>query len=72
MPKSARVLCPICGRENEFFTAPTGAFCSDRCKLIDLGKWLNEEYRVSEPLRPDHFAEFEEADGDGLDSSDPK
>jgi endogenous inhibitor of DNA gyrase (YacG/DUF329 family) len=37
MPK-----CPICGRD----TAPKRAFCSDRCRQIDLGKWLNEDYRV--------------------------
>ncbi len=24
-------------------------FCSQRCQLIDLGKWLGEEYKVSEP-----------------------
>jgi len=24
-------------------------FCSERCQLIDLGKWLDEEYRVTEP-----------------------
>jgi endogenous inhibitor of DNA gyrase (YacG/DUF329 family) len=24
-------------------------FCSERCQLADLGKWLDEEYRVSEP-----------------------
>ncbi len=40
-------LCPICHRpaapraENPLFP-----FCSPRCKTIDLGKWLNEEYRV--------------------------
>ncbi len=28
--------------------------------MIDLGKWLGEEYRVSEPLRPEHFASFED------------
>lgn len=39
--------CPICDRpvrpraENEVFP-----FCSPRCKTIDLGKWLNEEYRI--------------------------
>jgi uncharacterized protein len=21
-------------------------FCSDRCRLLDLGKWLGEEYRI--------------------------
>lgn len=39
--------CPICDAavkprsENKLFP-----FCSARCKTIDLGKWLNEEYRV--------------------------
>ena len=31
--------------------------------MVDLGKWLGEEYRVSEPLRPDHFAGFEDTEG---------
>jgi hypothetical protein len=40
-------LCPICGRS----AAPRAQnkalpFCSVRCKQIDLGKWLNEDYRV--------------------------
>jgi endogenous inhibitor of DNA gyrase (YacG/DUF329 family) len=64
MSKPAIVKCPICGKDNEFFAEPTGPFCSRQCKLVDLGKWFNEEYKVSEPLRPDHFAEFEGADGD--------
>jgi endogenous inhibitor of DNA gyrase (YacG/DUF329 family) len=39
--------CPSCDRP----AAPREAnaafpFCSPRCKLVDLGKWLNEEYRV--------------------------
>jgi endogenous inhibitor of DNA gyrase (YacG/DUF329 family) len=35
--------------------------------LIDLGKWFGEEYRVSEPLRPDHLADYEQLEGQGLD-----
>ena len=38
--------------------------------MIDLGKWLGEDYRISEPLRPDHFEEFEEMSGEHLDASD--
>ncbi len=38
--------------------------------MIDLGKWLGEDYRISEPLRPDHFEEFEEMSGDRLDAAD--
>jgi endogenous inhibitor of DNA gyrase (YacG/DUF329 family) len=29
---------------------PWSPFCGERCKLIDLGKWLGEEYRV--PVAP--------------------
>jgi len=39
--------CPICRKDVE---APAGnqwfPFCSNRCKVIDLSKWLNGEYRV--------------------------
>jgi endogenous inhibitor of DNA gyrase (YacG/DUF329 family) len=27
-------------------------FCSERCKMIDLGAWANEEYRVPQPPEP--------------------
>jgi endogenous inhibitor of DNA gyrase (YacG/DUF329 family) len=40
--------CPICKKpvppRAENRSAP---FCSERCKLLDLGKWLGEEYRVA-------------------------
>ncbi|MFW6161118.1 MAG: DNA gyrase inhibitor YacG [Planctomycetota bacterium] len=41
--------CPIC-REPVAPTAPCFPFCSRRCKLIDLGRWLGGEYRIEEPL----------------------
>lgn len=53
------VSCPVCKHENDFFAEPLGPFCSKRCKMVDLGQWLGEEYRISEPLRPDHFEEYE-------------
>jgi endogenous inhibitor of DNA gyrase (YacG/DUF329 family) len=34
-------------------TTPTVPFCSDRCRLIDLGRWLDESYAVPEPPRSD-------------------
>jgi endogenous inhibitor of DNA gyrase (YacG/DUF329 family) len=45
--KAAAHPCPICKRpaapraDNSAFP-----FCSTRCKQVELGKWLNEEYRV--------------------------
>lgn len=46
--------CPVCRKparpRAENRSAP---FCSDRCRLIDLGKWLGEEYRVPGPRAGD-------------------
>ena len=43
--------CPICKKEagasSEFFP-----FCSERCKLIDLGNWASEKYVISRPIEP--------------------
>lgn len=68
--KKAQVNCPICRKTVDFFAKPLGPFCSDRCKMIDLGKWLGEEYTISEPLRPDHFARYEEL-AEGINPDQP-
>ena len=40
--------CPTCKRMVEWNTANTyRPFCSERCKLIDLGAWFSEEHRVA-------------------------
>jgi endogenous inhibitor of DNA gyrase (YacG/DUF329 family) len=39
--------CPACRRPvPPRHQAPTWPFCSDRCRLADLGRWLGEAYRV--------------------------
>jgi uncharacterized protein len=58
------VPCPRCGKKSPF--TPGNAwrpFCSERCKLIDLGAWASESYRV-----PDTSTPLE----DDESSSDPK
>ena len=61
--------CPICDRpaaprtENRSFP-----FCSPRCKAVELGKWLNEEYRV--PVDPS-TAEDEDALDPGAGGEPP-
>ena len=51
-----RVPCPTCGRVTEAEESvplpPWFPFCTDRCRLLDLGKWFDEEYRVSRPEVP--------------------
>jgi uncharacterized protein len=43
------VNCPQCGKIMECDPAnPYRPFCSERCKLIDLGQWASEAYRIPE------------------------
>ena len=48
--------CPSCGDEN---LDPDPAknrwfpFCSERCKMVDLGHWFNGDYRISRPVEAD-------------------
>jgi endogenous inhibitor of DNA gyrase (YacG/DUF329 family) len=45
------VACPGCGAPTLYGPAnPFRPFCSERCRLIDLGEWAAESYRV--PVRP--------------------
>lgn len=59
MSELPQVKCPTCKKIGNWFAGEYGPFCSRRCKLIDLGKWFEEENRISEPLRPDHFHGYE-------------
>ena len=38
--------CPQCGAEMAGEGSPFRPFCSERCKLIDLGNWLGDRYRI--------------------------
>jgi endogenous inhibitor of DNA gyrase (YacG/DUF329 family) len=41
------VKCPTCGRQTEWSeNAPFRPFCSERCRLIDLGAWLSEQRSI--------------------------
>lgn len=57
-PSAPMAKCPQCKRIIEWSSEnPFRPFCSERCKLIDLGKWANEEYRVeqkSDPFDSEH------------------
>ena len=50
MARKLKLKCPICkkvvtSKEAEF------PFCSDRCRLIDLGKWASGGYVISSPVQ---------------------
>jgi len=44
--------CPVCKKPVEH-EKPDFPFCSERCRLTDLGQWADEDYRVAgEPAMP--------------------
>ena len=64
------VKCPTCEKLKEYdSTNPFRPFCSEQCKLIDLGAWANEEYSIAESSSASDFSsgELEEQ----IDSDEP-
>ncbi|HEX4663333.1 MAG TPA: DNA gyrase inhibitor YacG [Terriglobales bacterium] len=58
--KALSLRCPTCKsivlRSDQHFP-----FCSDRCRMVDLGKWASGAYRISSPvLDPEMLEEVEE------------
>ena len=49
----AKIDCPHCGKTFEYQSVkdyPHFPFCSERCKMVDLGKWFDGEHKISEDL----------------------
>lgn len=55
--------CPICEKPVDN-TLPDFPFCSERCRLIDLGNWSSEKYVVSTPIQPSDMPANGNDDGD--------
>jgi len=58
MTDPPQVKCPTCKRAGPWFAGKYGPFCSHRCKLVDLGKWLSEENLISGPLPPEALQNY--------------
>ena len=71
--KTLSLRCPTCKtivlRTDEHFP-----FCSDRCRLIDLGKWASGGYRISSPiLDPELLEEVDQQRSEPKpDTNEPK
>ncbi len=50
--------CAVCGRDVPFESGlpPLYPFCRERCRLVDLGKWLRGEYVIDRDLTPEERA----------------
>ena len=40
------IACPQCRRPTAWEDNPFRPFCSERCRLLDLGAWADESYRI--------------------------
>ncbi len=63
MPQAKKKLlrCPICNTIVKL-NDPDVPFCSERCRVIDLGKWASGDYRISSPiLDPEVMEDIDEA-----------
>jgi hypothetical protein len=54
------IRCPICGKEFERDKSSALPFCGERCRTIDLGRWLDEKHSMphtTDPLNDDTAGE---------------
>ena len=50
--------CPHCNKMTELTKENIfRPFCSKKCKLIDLGVWVNEDKKISRPIESEDFYE---------------
>ncbi len=61
----ARLVCPTCQRAFDMQQSAALPFCSERCRLVDLGRWLNEEFSL--PVEPE--LDFDSLDEGYLDNT---
>ncbi|TRO83916.1 DNA gyrase inhibitor YacG [Desulfuromonas acetexigens] len=48
-----KVRCPRCGARVSWAGNENRPFCSEKCRLIDLGRWADEEYSIAgQPVMP--------------------
>ena len=60
-----KISCPICGKPKTWVSENAARpFCSDRCKLLDLGEWASETRRipVDPELSPEDFDDIADSD----------
>jgi len=52
--KKTEIKCPRCGQKTFWQENTSRPFCSEDCRMIDLGRWASEEYSVVGAQAPQH------------------
>jgi len=58
------VKCPNCGKRIEWSESEFRPFCSEKCKLLDLGEWIEGNYSV-----PDESSSLSDEDLQKIEES---
>ena len=64
--------CPICKTPTDSESNADFPFCSERCRLTDLGNWSSEKYKISEPVIDESAPEETWRDAPGRDIDERK
>lgn len=57
----ALMVCPTCRQKFDSDQTEALPFCSERCRMVDLGRWLNEKFSL--PIDPEaDVAEMDDED----------
>ncbi len=70
----SKVRCPICASIMDAHGPkewPDWPFCSKRCKLVDLGRWLGGNYRIDTQLEQEDLDELAQSPETAVPSADP-
>ena len=67
MTKVLNIECPNCKETFNYYSSKARPFCSERCKMVDMGQWLNESYTVPVQKSPDEMLNVDEFEVDESD-----
>jgi hypothetical protein len=62
--------CPICRKPTNSESDADFPFCSERCRLYDLGNWASERYVISRPAFDEEM--FDDSESKPADKDDPE
>ncbi len=54
MNKVLNVKCPQCGTEFSYYDSKFRPFCTERCRMVDLGHWLEESYKIPDTRKQEN------------------
>lgn len=60
--KKLEVKCPHCEKKFNYYQSEFRPFCCEKCRLLDLGKWLDQSYTVpANKISEEEFGELQKA-----------